>query len=239
MTKLDFFQPEKRESTVEYVINTIKDLLITRKLKPGDMLPSETALAESLNVSRGSIREAMKILSAFGVVEIRRGHGTYIAEPSNKSNIDPFLFNLILSRADAPEMAELRELLESQIVTLVIKKATDEDLAKLEQVHNNLKQLCFNETKNNAQDLVEHELKFHRTLGQATGNVLIEKIYNFVMEFFKPYVEKTYNYPENCKNAVELHENIVMAIKQRDREKALDAIQKSIEEWRLLFNENH
>ena len=56
MTKLDFFQPEKRESTVEYVINTIKDLLITRKLKPGDMLPSETALAESLNVSRGSIR---------------------------------------------------------------------------------------------------------------------------------------------------------------------------------------
>ena len=239
MTKLDFFQPEKRESTVEYVINTIKDLLITRKLKPGDMLPSETALAEYLNVSRGSIREAMKILSAFGVVEIRRGHGTYIAEPSNKSNIDPFLFNLILSRADAPEMAELRELLESQIVTLVIKKATDEDLAKLEQVHNNLKQLCFNGAQNNAQDLVEHELKFHRTLGQATGNVLIEKIYNFVMEFFKPYVEKTYNYPENCKNAVELHENIVMAIKQRDREKALDAIQKSIEEWRLLFNENH
>ena len=101
MQNLDIFQSEKRESTVDYIINTIKNLLLKRKLKPGDMLPSEAALSESLKVRRGSVREAMKILSAFGIVEVKRGDGTYIAETSSQSIIDPFLFKLILSGADA------------------------------------------------------------------------------------------------------------------------------------------
>ena len=72
---------EKRNSgsAVDYMLDSFRKLLITRKLKPGDLIPSEGALAESLGISRGSIREGMKILSAFGIVDIRRGDGTYIS----------------------------------------------------------------------------------------------------------------------------------------------------------------
>ncbi|MFR8544323.1 MAG: FadR/GntR family transcriptional regulator [[Clostridium] scindens] len=63
----------KRESAVDIVVNNIKQLLIDRRLKPGDKLPSELEISEGLGVSRGSVREAMKILSAFGLIDIRVG----------------------------------------------------------------------------------------------------------------------------------------------------------------------
>ena len=62
----NLFTAVKRESAVDIVINNIKQLLIDRRLLPGDKLPSELEISEGLGVSRGSVREAMKILSAFG-----------------------------------------------------------------------------------------------------------------------------------------------------------------------------
>lgn len=239
MDGFELFPLEKRESTVEYVINTIKKLLLTKRLKPGDMLPSEAALSESLNVSRSSVREAMKILSAFGVVEIRRGNGTYVANPQGKSNIDPFLFNLILSGADAREMVELRELLETQIVTLIIKNASDEAIEALAQIQDEIKQSYGSYASSDRKALVDYDMRFHAALGRATNNVLVEKIYGFVMELFAPYVEKTYDHEANGERAIALHDTIVAAIRARNNSEAIVAIQKSIEEWRKIFHENH
>ena len=239
MENIDIFKSEKRESTVDYVINTIKKLLLTKKLKPGDILPSEAVLSDSLKVSRGSIREAMKILSAFGIVEIKRGNGTYICDSFNKSFIDPFLFNLIFSGPDTAEIVELREMLECQVVTLVIKNALEQDIEGLEQVHLEMKHLFEETAGSETKGLIAYELKFHEALGHATKNVLVEKIYSFVMELFAPYIEKTYDYEKNGTNAILLHEGIVKSIKARDIIKAVEATQKSIEEWRLLFDENH
>ncbi len=73
---------ERRLSSVEIVVEKIKALLVQQSLKPGDMIPSETILADNLKVGRGSVREAIKILSAYGVLEIRRGAGTYVASAS-------------------------------------------------------------------------------------------------------------------------------------------------------------
>ena len=66
------FKANKRESAVDIVVNNIKHLLMERKLKPGDRLPSESEISEGMGVSRGSVREAMKILSAFGLYELRQ-----------------------------------------------------------------------------------------------------------------------------------------------------------------------
>ncbi len=73
-----FAVDEKRLSSVEIVVEKVKELLISQKLKPGDMIPSEMDLAEGLKVSRSSVREAVKILTAYGVLEIRRGSGTFL-----------------------------------------------------------------------------------------------------------------------------------------------------------------
>ena len=108
-------------SNVDLVIERIKTLLIEQKLKPGDLLPSEHTLSESIGVSRGTIREAMKILSAFGIVEIRRGDGTYIATSANRKIFDPLIFSLIITNSDSEELIQLREMMEVGVIDLIIK----------------------------------------------------------------------------------------------------------------------
>ena len=67
---------KKKKTATDVVIDKIKSLLLAKELKPGDLIPPENELANAMNVSRGSVREAMKVLSAFGIVEIKRGNGT-------------------------------------------------------------------------------------------------------------------------------------------------------------------
>ena len=93
----NLFEASKRESAVDLVVNSIKQLLMERTLKPGDKLPSELEISEELRVSRGSVREAMKILSAFGLVDIRVGNGTYVCETPGNTTMDSLLFSFFIS----------------------------------------------------------------------------------------------------------------------------------------------
>ena len=121
--KDETFKSANRESAVDHVIKTIKEALINNKLQPGERIPSELELSKRLSISRGSIREAMKILSAFGVVNIRRGEGTFIATNESKTIFDPLLFSFILSKPKIKEMVELREIMEINIKKLIINNA--------------------------------------------------------------------------------------------------------------------
>jgi len=105
-------QAPKRGSAVDLVINGIKQMVVTGRVRPGDRLPTEMELAASLSVSRGSVREAMKILSAFGIVDIIRGDGTYVATSMRKTFFGPLFFSLIASKGDAERLVELREMVD-------------------------------------------------------------------------------------------------------------------------------
>ena len=129
----EVFRADKLESAVDRVLNVFKEALITGRLVPGDRLPSEIELSRSLSISRGSIREAMKILAAFGIVEIRRGDGTYITKSDHKVIFDPLLFSLILSNANVKELVELRELMGFAIVRLIIENAGEAELHSIER----------------------------------------------------------------------------------------------------------
>ena len=92
-----------------------------RKLKPGDRLPSELEISEGLCVSRGSVREAMKILAAFGLIDIRVGNGTYVCESIGNGMMDSFLFSFFLSNPDVENLFELRRFFEIDIMELIDK----------------------------------------------------------------------------------------------------------------------
>ena len=108
----ELFRANKRESAVDLVVNNIKQLLIEKKLKPGDRLPSELEISEGMNVSRGSVREAMKILSAFGLVDIKIGNGTYVCETPGNSLMDSLLFSFFVSNPDLENLYEFRHVFE-------------------------------------------------------------------------------------------------------------------------------
>jgi len=231
------FKAEKIASAVDRVINVIKEALISEKLLPGERLPSESVLSKSLSISRGSIREAMKILSAFGIVEVRRGDGTYIAKSEHKVIFDPLLFSLILSKANMKELVELRELMEIAIVKLIVKNAEDNDLKLIERTIVDMKNKIFKGNENQPEQLAQLDIDFHHALGRATKNRLVEKIYDFVIEFFTPSIKVAHEkLTDKGLTALNDHKRIYHTLVKRNIKEAIDTVEKSIAEWKELIS---
>jgi GntR family transcriptional repressor for pyruvate dehydrogenase complex len=227
----EVFRAERVESAVDRVLNTFKEALITGELVPGEKIPPELDLSRQLAVSRGSVREAMKILSAFGIVEIRRGDGTYITKSDHKVVFDPLLFSLILSHAKMRELVELRELMEFAIVKLVIHNAGDEDLGVIEERIGEMEAL-IEDVDNQPKLIAQSDVDFHYALGRATNNHLIEKIYKFVIDFFTPSIRLTHENQEKGQQALTCHRKIYEALRDRDIDRAFAAVEGSIMEWK-------
>lgn len=223
-------QAPRRESAVDLVINGIKEMLVAGRATPGDRLPNEMELAAALSVSRGSVREAMKILSAFGIVEIIQGDGTYVATSMNKSFFGPLFFSLIASKADAEKLVELRELIELGIVRIIARNATEEDLQEIEARCNAMRRR-IESGERDPKVLAACDMELHRALGRATKNGLIEKLYGFLIEYFAPSIEKVHQDETSRLAALRLHDEIAAALRVRDARRAEQAIESYDQGW--------
>ena len=120
---ISYLKKLNNESVVQRVINCLTDTMINKELRPGDKIPTELELSETLGVGRNSIREAIKILVYLGVLEIRRAEGTFVCEGFTESMIDPMIYGIILDKADSYDnLMELREMMEAGVVRLAMAK---------------------------------------------------------------------------------------------------------------------
>ena len=132
--EMTYLKKVTTQSVVQRVIDSLTDAMINRHLRPGDKIPTESELAESLGVGRNSIREAIKILVYLGVLEIRRAEGTFVCEGFSESMIDPMIYGIILDKEESYEnLMELRELIEAGVMRLAMQKANAEDLEILKE----------------------------------------------------------------------------------------------------------
>jgi GntR family transcriptional repressor for pyruvate dehydrogenase complex len=113
------------------VLAQLESYIESNDLKVGDSLPTERVMAEQLGISRGTLREAFRILEANGVVRVTPGGGRFLERDLAHSNL---IIDMVheLNPIDATDLMELREILELKIVELVIEKATDEELREIE-----------------------------------------------------------------------------------------------------------
>ncbi len=215
---------ERRLSSVEIVVEKIKELLIHQSLKPGDMIPSETVLAENLKVGRGSVREAIKMLSAYGVLEIRRGAGTFVATASNQQLFDSHLYQILVQERDYHALTQVRQLLEEGIVRLVIESADEDDYKLLDASMSRFleeldKDTCVPEKAN------AYDIEYHRLLGRLSHNPIVERIYNFVIELFTPTIHPIHE------GVREAHSNLHQALVSRDTELAVKCVRIHTDIW--------
>ena len=221
-------------SSVDFVVNSIKELLLGGKILPGDRLPAETELTRLLSVSRGSVREAMKILSALGIVDIKRGDGTYVSLGGGEIAFDPLLFSMIVSQPKFAELKELRLILEKNVVRLAIVNAGEDDIQALQD--------CLAKTealKNRADkkydELLAYDLEFHNPLGRACKNGPLQTIYKFVMQYFVTYIAQSLRkHSDFSRESAEAHHTIFQAVQQRDVAAAERAVEASMELWEYL-----
>ena len=128
------FEELPKGSLSDIIVQRITDALISGELKPGDKIPTEIEFSENLGVGRNAVREAIKVLVAFGVLEIRRAKGTYVVDDYNDKLLDPLIYGLILSERSMDELLDLTIGLTAATTYLAQKHATDEQVAELREL---------------------------------------------------------------------------------------------------------
>lgn len=119
----------KSSSIVEQIIEALTTAIINGDLCPGDKIPTETELMELLGVGRNSIREAIKMLISYGVLEIKRAEGTFVKQGFSGIMLNPLLYGVILSSSSSSQTAlmEVRELIETGLLKLARQKISEKD----------------------------------------------------------------------------------------------------------------
>lgn len=170
------FKKVNSESVVQLVINSLTDAMLARELRPGDKLPTETELAESLGVGRNSIREAIKILVYLGVLEIRRAEGTFVCEGFTESMIDPMIYGIILDTSDSYEnLMELREMMEVGVMQIAMEKYTEEEIKGLKVILDRMERE-ISKGPENVEEVFKADNEFHNAISMMGENPLIDKI---------------------------------------------------------------
>jgi GntR family transcriptional regulator, transcriptional repressor for pyruvate dehydrogenase complex len=130
---VDMFKAVSLNRVSQAIVEQVKLLLRQGRLKPGDRLPSERELCERFGVSRVTVREALRVLEAGGLIDIRVGArgGAFITSPTSQQIGEGLADLLNLSPLTAIDVTEARQVFELGIVPLVVDRATDEDIAAL------------------------------------------------------------------------------------------------------------
>ena len=215
------------------ILDRIKEMMQSGALQAGDRMPSEDEFAEAFGVSRGTVREAMKILSAYGIVEIRRGDGTYVASEPSSLAFEPLLFSFLLMRPDLTSLIGFREAIESEVLEMILKRGDD---AVLEPVRTALEHMREKARAEQCpvEDYTDLDLEYHRALAAACGNPLMERMYTFLLEFFKPFIQTTYREERNIQSALRLHEEILDALATGDPARCRETVTHSLDVWHQL-----
>lgn len=174
----NFLRPIDNTSVVQQVIDRLTYAMIYKELRPGDKLPTEMELAASFGVGRNSIREAIKILVSFGVLDIRRPEGTFVASGFSDKMINPLLYGIILDQSDSIDsLKELREWVDLGILELAMEKAEPEDIFQLEE---QLQLLLKSIDDGDAEKVFRADDGFHEAISTAAHNSLLAQIAKLV-----------------------------------------------------------
>ena len=172
------FEPVTKKTLVESIIHTLMEMIAKGDLRPGDALPSERELASLLNVSRSSVREALKALAFNDILVVKPGSGTYLSEDVLSAN-SPFFADaeevFTHYRSDYKQLVEARSVLEVEIVALTAERIQEKGLADLSDSISRMRELLDNEVYD---AYTMEDLSFHNTIALNCGNEYLYRSYN-------------------------------------------------------------
>ncbi|MBZ9686375.1 FadR family transcriptional regulator [Clostridium estertheticum] len=221
------FSPIKNTKVYEQVIIQIKDMIDKGTLKKGDKLPSERKLVEQLEVSRASIREALRALEVIGLIECRQGEGNYIKTSFQDNLFEPLSIMFMLEGSDPEAIWELRKIMEVEAAGLASKRITTEQLKELKDITQEFMN-CGDETIN-----AEIDKQFHYKIAECSGNVLIFNILktvstlvdHFIVDARKLILEQ----PGNKEILFSQHNEVYLAMEKHSSAAARKAMREHLD----------
>jgi GntR family transcriptional repressor for pyruvate dehydrogenase complex len=158
-------------AVTDEAILRIKEMIVSGELRPGDRLPPEKELSETLGLSRNSLREAVKALELARVLDVRRGDGTYVTSLTPSLLLDAMSFLVDVHQdASVLELLEVRRILEPAAAALAATRATPEDIDRLRELLGRVDETTP------VEDLVAQDIVFHRTISALSGNAYLTQL---------------------------------------------------------------
>ena len=202
--------------------------MIDGELQPGDKIPTELELAESMGVGRLSIREAIKVLVYYGVLEIRRPEGTFVCEGFSDIMLDPMLYGIILSKDKSLEnLKELRLLIEVGVIKLAMDKYTEDDKIELMSAIEKFR-IAVSKDKIDWMEIFEVDDLFHATVSKMGKNPLVSKINQLVRTLTRELRLQTVNNMvsiDEARTLYEAHVELARKIIARDRNNIYELVE--------------
>ena len=216
------FKIIKRESTLEVIVQQIKDQIKKGILKPGEKLPSERKLAELLGVSRASVREAIQALAFSGYLEVIQGKGTYILEMAAKYDEIVNFFSGF-SNYSLDYLMEARIMLEGEFARLAALNASQEEIDVIEKIFNEIAK------SKDLNSFVVKDLEFHLTIAKATHNPFMNGLMKIIGEMLYRETRKIIEISKDTReNTIETIRELMQAIKKRNDVQAKELMSKHI-----------
>ncbi|MBC8585460.1 FadR/GntR family transcriptional regulator [Youxingia wuxianensis] len=192
----------------------LREMVLEKKMKPGDRFPTEGELISMFGVSRSTVREAVKILVAENLVEIHRGRGTFIAQKPGMVR-DPLGLSYTDQKKLFENLMETRMMIEPQIAYLAAQRANEENLSRLRGAI-----AAMEQAQEQHIDYRPFDVEFHSAVAECSHNDVLQRILPIICDSIRTGYFKTYNVPGSYQKSVVYHNKIYLAIKNHDSQAA-------------------
>ncbi len=192
-------------------------IIIERRFKAGDKLPNENELSAELNVSRTTLREAIRILVAYNILEIQRGKGTFVTQAALEQ--EPDLGQLSDIKVNAKDLYEMRLIFEPEAAYLAAIRGTDAEIKRILEFGERIEQ----EIKA-GKDRTDNEHSFHKAIAQATHNEFMNQLMPILYQAIAKGVTLSTMSQKAVSDTVGDHRMIMDFLEQRNAEGAKNAM---------------
>lgn len=213
----------RRDAIADQVMAHIIELIRSKRLRPGDKLPSERELSEALGVSRPSLREGLRTLAYLNILHIRHGGGTYVASLSPETLVEHLELLLAIDDAAIFELLQARQLVEPELAAIAAQRMGPAELARIEAC---LRQMGA--CPEQLELLAALDVELHQLIAEAAGNPFLSRFMASIRHLSRRSRERTIQIAAIRRQAQADHEQIVAALAARDPERARSAMRRHL-----------
>lgn len=208
--------PKKAKMLSETIADEILSMItVEKRFQEGDKLPNENQLSRELHVSRTTLREAVRVLVTNGVLEIRRGKGTFVRRQEETSVLDELTF----VKVDIKDLFEMRLIFEPENAYYAAKRATDQELARIFEYGKKVEEKLLRR-----EDRTEEEQAFHMAIAKATHNEFMNKLFPIILQAINKGVILLQKNDKLSQMNLNDHRMIMDFLRQRNAEGARSAM---------------
>ncbi|RNB70069.1 FadR/GntR family transcriptional regulator [Brevibacillus panacihumi] len=212
----------------EEILLHIHQIVQERNLRVGDKLPSERELSELLGAGRSSVREALRALELLGLIETRRGEGTFLKHYRHNRLIDILGFFILQDGKSKKDLIEMRRMLELDAVRLACRRATDKHFEEMERIL-----AAAEERVERGEVPAEEDYQFHRVICRSSRNSILHRIWAPLVEYSNSVRVESLSREGRAKAALQEHREIMAAIRAGDVQVAVEKMRHHLENSKL------